>query len=124
MEKKTGRIAPVLWLVGSLCGLLFQVMGWGTCAWWIAVVCMIVTLILAVFFSAKCPGAIGGGILKGVVMAAAFLGYYVGITIVVLAIMLAVAAGIKSRQNGSKQVLAMPFLIIAVLVTVGVMVIF
>ena len=121
MEKKTEEIAPALWLVGGLCGFIFQILGWGTCVWWEALVCMVVTLILVIMFVAKYPAAIGGGILKGVIMTAVYVGRYVGITILVLAVTLRLAAGFYSKRDKCKLVLGMPFLLGAVLVTIAVL---
>jgi hypothetical protein len=122
LEQINFEINPCLWIVGGIIGIVLDALGIGIISWGEAIICCIVIFILIVI--TKLQRVIGGGVLKGLMMCAFYLGRYVLIAFAITFILMLITAKIRARKDrlpGESIVLAMPFVAISVVFTILVM---
>lgn len=121
LEKVFFEINPFLWIVGGIIALVFAVLGLGPVSWLEVVVCFVVVFGLALIVDTS--RFMGGGVLKGLMMCALFLGRYVLITYALFFLVGFAIAEIRQRRKkdeipGSSLVSGMPLVTACVAFTV------
>ena len=121
LEKVFFEINQLLWIVGGIIALIFGVLGIGLVSWLESVICFTVVFVMALVVNTK--RFMGGGVLKGLMMCALFLGRYVLITYVLFFLAGFVIAEIRHRRKedeipGDSLVSGMPLVTACVAFTV------
>lgn len=128
LERIFFDINPCLWIVGGIIGVVFGILDIGIVSWLEAIICLILAFIL-IFFILKQFRHMGGGVKKGLLMCAVFLGRYTFIAYVLFLLILFIGANISERVKkdkipGENLVCAMPFVAVSVGVTMLVICLF
>lgn len=126
LEKVFFEINSYLWIVGGIIALVFGVLEIGPISWLEAVICFVVSYFVIIFIRAFIVDILrfmGGGLLKGLMMCALFLGRYVLITYLLFFLLLFIMEKIREYRKkdeipGDTLVRGMPLLTASVAVTV------
>lgn len=120
-EKFRNEIPQLICLGGGVLGVAWSLKADAVCTWQESLIAVAVTFVLVLIFYILKPDAIGGGVLKCIIMSAAFLGRYTGILIVLFAISLIILMFFYKIKFRKKDYLpsarAMPFLWTTSLIT-------
>lgn len=120
-ERFRNEIPPLLCLGGGVLGVAWNLKADAVCTWQESLIAVVVTFVLILIFYILKPATIGGGVLKCIIMSAAFLGRYTLILIALFAaslIILTFYYKIKVRKEEYlPSVRAMPFLWMTSLIT-------
>lgn len=124
MERIFMEINPWIWRVGGVVGIIFNMLDMGVVSILEGILGAIIFFIL--IFVAKLNYGIGGGVLKGMIMCAIYLGRYFVITFVISVVLLFVMSKIREHRMkdelpGQSLVMAMPIVIVSVAITILIM---
>ena len=114
-------ISPWIWILGGGIEIALSVAGWGGCLWYEALITLGIVFVLSIA-TRKYTEAIGGGIIKGICMCSIYWGRYIPIVIIAAVIVLGIMIFIKIKgpfRKGNQRA-AMPALLIANLIMVGI----
>ena len=114
-------ISPWIWILGGGIEIALSVAGWRGCLWYEALITLGIVFVLSIA-TRKYTEAIGGGIIKGICMCSIYWGRYIPIVIIAAVIVLGIMIFIKIKGPFRKgnQIAAMPALLIANLIMVGI----
>lgn len=121
LEKIYFDINPYLWVVGGIVALVFGALGIGVVSWPEAILCFMLSFVLILI--ARPYRVMGGGIQKGLMMCALFLGRYVLITYVLFFLLTVVRKYTGKHKKiveipGEAIIPGMPLVTVAVAITI------
>lgn len=110
-----------IWIFGGGIEIALSVAGWGGCLWYEALITLGIVFVLSIA-TRKYTEAIGGGIIKGICMCSIYWGRYIPIVIIAAVIILGIMVFIKIKGpfRTGRLIAAMPALLIANLIMVGI----
>lgn len=125
MERRTGNINPIIWTVGGITALIYGILGKGFVSWIESLICLAVTFVMILISYSWLRNAVGGGIIKGLLMCSMFFGRYIIIVIVLIGINIGIAGfllkQVKKEMDWYGNLLyGTPLLAIAVTITAGI----